>query len=369
MSISDCGFHDPTLGCEEYDYNQGDGYQPLPTSSDLRGAAGVQAGVRQGQGGKFLGYVPYRANRSIVPPALPQPVPFSSAALELLGTMFKGVLAQNPQSKLKNPNGDQVFPHVVEHRFSKAAESSVEAGSSADPSQVAVRQLLESAQSRQGLVQLKTREEVSLFEVFTNVLMHANGKGVKLDEKLSIRFIKVAATYVSQENKMIRRRAIIQVYDADLQSTFEMPLTEICMSEATPEAFNDKLPEIKSAMDAHLYAIHPSYRDSVTQPNVVSLKVPQWANLLAAFEDAQIRIQSKVAYSINEIQDSVHALCEQTPQSSVLLDQMLRGILTPDLDGNAIAKLRPELLQNGGAWSGPDNPDEFRRSRHHDSRD
>lgn len=292
-----------------------------------------------------------------------------------MGKVFQAVRGQEVQSVLDGPGGNQPSSHALKHRFCIPHQSSSGADAATAASQVAVQQLLESAHSRQGLVQLKTKAEQSqpsFYDELSKVVNATNGKGIKLNEKLSIKSVKAAATYLDENGDMVRRRSIIKVYDATLRRTFEMPLTEIVLPDATPEAFNEKLRLIKSAMDAHLYATDKTYLDSQIQPNVISLKVPQWASLLAAFEDTQIRIHSKLGYSIHDIQQSVQALCEHTGTPPEVWGKMLDDMLVPDPDPNAIAVLKPKLVQPVAASINSNStsklrqtPDDFRRMKNH----
>ncbi|MDH4396641.1 MAG: hypothetical protein QE278_13260 [Limnobacter sp.] len=307
-------------------------------------------------------------------------------SLALLKSVFQSVTPQQAPSDLKNAHASisteskRSFPFNWDYRVcralaktagteataataSTATTESAPAATAASSTTAGRDELLQSAISRQGLVHLKTGDETPLSDILAEVLKGANGKGVKLNNQLSIQSIKKATTYraaaegIPTELQSTRTRWVISVYDADLKDTFELPLTEIHLAENLPDAFNANLPFVKEAMDAHLNAIHWAYKDSVTQPTLMSLAVPEWAGLLASFEDTQMRIQSGAGYSIKDIRVAASMVYgaftdNSNPEAAAARDllsnmlyAMLRLDLTQPVDENAVAELSPELVK------------------------
>lgn len=298
-----------------------------------------------------------------------------------MGKVFRAVGAQKVRSVLNGSGGNQSPTHALEHRLCIPGQPLTGADVATVGGDVAIQLLLKSAQSRRGLVQLKTKAEaeaekeqsrLSLFNELSKILNATNGRGIKLDEKLSIMSIKMAATYSDENGDVARRRSIIKFYDAGRRRTFEIPLTEIVLRNATPEAFIANLAEIKSAMDAHLYATDKTFLDSLIQPNLISLEVPQSASLLALFEDTLIRILSNPGLTIHDVQQSALAFCERTGISPEVCKKMVDAMLVPNSDPNAIAVLKPELVQPVAASVNSNStlklrqmPDDFRRMKNH----
>lgn len=390
MASSDCvgrdDFHDSSCDYEAHHppfvpYTRAD----MATSdTGMRAGGGLGAPVP-----KFVGYVP-RPGQDLLPaiPALPrpQPVPLSESALALLGSVFQAVSPVQVQSNL-NVNGD-AHPFPFNLNFRMCSRSNPASGPAAGGG-VGRDVLLQSAAGRQGLVQLQSKDEAPLSGVLAQLLRGSQGKGVKLDDQLSIQSIQKATSYTATsdgtatDEQTTRTRWVVKVYDADLKATFEMPLTEIHLTDDSPESFNANLHFIKDAMDAHLNAIHWAYKDSVIQPTLLSLNVPEWAGLLAGFEDVQMRIQSQSGYTVKEVGDSASRLYAAATRSGVAnqapspsLNNMLTALTGLDpaqpQDDNTVAELTPDFIQLDPI--GPeDEPlthiaqsaDWIRRSRHH----
>lgn len=419
--MSDSGVN----GCsDEHDHGSTCNWQHLDPPLDFGPYAQVGAAAPA-----FAGYVP-RPGEDLFPaismPRLPAPVPMTEMSLALLKSVFQSITPQQAPSDLKNTHASssteskKSFPFNWDYRVCRPSAKPAATGATAAtattnttesaPATTAASattsgrdELIQSAISRQGLVHLKTEDETPLSDILAEVLKGANGKGVKLNNQLSIQSIKKATAYraaadgIPSEPQSTRTRWVISVYDADLKDTFELPLTEIHLAENSPEAFNANLPFIKEAMDAHLNAVHWAYKDSVTQPTLMSLTVPEWAGMLASFEDTQMRIQSGSGYSMKDIREAAFMVYGAFTDNSnpdtaaappAFLTSMLHAMFRPDStqpeDENAVAELGPELVkldrmgpergQEGTSedWSNSDpgisvaqSADSIRRSRYH----
>ncbi len=164
------------------------------------------------------------------------------------------------------------------------------------------------AHTRQGLVQIQSGTEKCLGSTIWNCLRSPEfEQGIALNDDQ-----KIVGCY-KKELGFRTTQWCLQVYDSSEGETVEVPITVFKIENQRPEhadepeklvkarMLNENLADIKVAMDSHLEAIHPAYRDSVMQPMVLCDSQPQLANLVVAQEELLSRLYSGQCTSIHQM--------------------------------------------------------------------
>lgn len=77
-----------------------------------------------------------------------------------------------------------------------------------------------------------------------------------------------------------------QVYDANLQTTFDVPVTEVPFTNlADPDNRTEQLIYLNHCMDTHLRALPEAFKDSPASPHILCPEFPRLAQLLTAQEE------------------------------------------------------------------------------------
>ncbi|BET25709.1 hypothetical protein EV673_1198 [Limnobacter thiooxidans] len=164
------------------------------------------------------------------------------------------------------------------------------------------------AHTRQGLVQIQSGTEKCLGSTIWNCLRSPEfEQGIALNDDQ-----KIVGCY-KKELGFRTTQWCLQVYDSSEGETVEVPITVFKIENQLPEHADEpeklvkarmlleNLADIKVAMDSHLEAIHPAYRDSVMQPMVLCDSQPQLANLVVAQEELLSRLYSGQCTSIHQM--------------------------------------------------------------------
>ncbi|HEX4917956.1 MAG TPA: hypothetical protein VFV43_08685 [Limnobacter sp.] len=77
-----------------------------------------------------------------------------------------------------------------------------------------------------------------------------------------------------------------QVYDANLEASFEVPVTEVPFTDlANPSNRTEQLIHLNNCMDTHLRALPDAFKDSTACPSILCPEYPRLAQLLTAQEE------------------------------------------------------------------------------------
>lgn len=183
------------------------------------------------------------------------------------------------------------------------------------------------AHTRQGLVQIQSGTEKCLGSTIWNCLRSPEfEQGIALNDDQ-----KIVGCY-KKELGFRTTQWCLQVYDSSEGETVEVPITVFKIENQRPEHADEpeklvnarmlleNLADIKVAMDSHLEAIHPAYKDSVMQPLVLCDSQPQLANLVVAQEELLSRLYSGQCTSIDHMDKQIDEVLHMVSPERTLFE-------------------------------------------------
>ncbi|MCQ8894981.1 hypothetical protein NQT62_00830 [Limnobacter humi] len=169
------------------------------------------------------------------------------------------------------------FPFGVTHRFTGGVESM------SHPPTVAslMPQLRASLSSKQGFVYIRDANGLSPVEQYVEQLRRSDA--IPLGHGCSL---VGAFTTPPAIASVFSPQWTFQVYDANLQYTFDVPVTEIPLVDLpNPNQRAQQLMHIKDCMDSHLRSLPDTYKDSPQCPSIICPQYPRIAQLVTAQEE------------------------------------------------------------------------------------
>lgn len=95
-----------------------------------------------------------------------------------------------------------------------------------------------------------------------------------------------AYTPPSQNQSVFSPMWTFQIYDSNLEATFEVPVTEVPFEGlSNPENRTEQLIHLNNCMDTHLRALPDAFKDSPECPAIICPQYPRLAQLLTAQEE------------------------------------------------------------------------------------
>lgn len=215
--------------------------------------------------------------------------------------------------------GKQVgFPNQVEHRFTGGLQ-----GSPGTPGiNALLPELSKSIQNKQGFVYLFDDTSPSPMATFANDLQNQDAISIGNGCRIIGAFRTpeaIASVYSPQWT--------LQVYDSSLETTLEIPVTEVPLNHINnPANVTGHLLHVKNCMDSHLRALPEAFKDSPACPAIICPQNPRLAQLITAQEEClgrqyrgELRCETGVdwIYAAEETlktisPESPHFVCEES---------------------------------------------------------
>lgn len=169
------------------------------------------------------------------------------------------------------------FPFQVSHNYS----AGVQPCNKAPSVDSLLPQLARSLANKQGFVYIRNETGPSPLATFVHSIR--NSGSINLGN--GCRLIGAYAPPI-QKQSVFSPLWTFQIYDANLEATFEVPVTEVPFNNlADPYNRTEQLIHLNNCMDTHLRALPDEFKDSAECPSIICPEFPRLAQLLTAQEE------------------------------------------------------------------------------------